>query len=42
MNDEQYIDVAIDISKKSKYPSHSVDGEEEQFWKSDYVWLFGN
>ena len=24
---------------KLKYPSHSVDGEEEQFGKSDYVWV---
>lgn len=24
---------------KEKYPSHSVDGEEEQFGKSDYVWV---
>ena len=24
---------------KDKYPSHSVDGEEEQFGKSDYVWV---
>ncbi len=24
---------------KGKYPSHSVDGEEEQFGKSDYVWV---
>ena len=24
---------------KSKYPSHSVDGEEEQFGKSNYVWV---
>ena len=25
--------------KKKKYPLHSVDGEEEQFGKSDYVWV---
>ena len=25
---------------KEKYPSHSVDGEEEQFGKSDCVWVF--
>ena len=24
---------------KEKYPSHSVDGEEEQFGKSDYIWV---
>ena len=24
---------------KLKYPSHSVDGEEEQFGNSDYVWV---
>ena len=24
---------------KEKYPSHSVDGEEEQFGESDYVWV---
>ena len=24
---------------KSEFPSHSVDGEEEQFGKSDYVWV---
>ncbi len=24
---------------KDKYPTHSVDGEEEQFGKSDYVWV---
>lgn len=24
---------------QKKYPSHSVDGEEEQFGKSDYVWV---
>ena len=24
---------------KEKYPTHSVDGEEEQFGKSDYVWV---
>ena len=24
---------------KEKFPSHSVDGEEEQFGKSDYVWV---
>jgi fructose-1,6-bisphosphatase/inositol monophosphatase family enzyme len=24
---------------KEQYPSHSVDGEEEQFGKSDYVWV---
>ena len=24
---------------KEKYPSHSVDGEEEQFGKSEYVWV---
>ncbi len=24
---------------KEKYPSHSVDGEEAQFGKSDYVWV---
>lgn len=24
---------------KQKYPSHSVDGEEEQFGKSDYIWV---
>ena len=24
---------------KEKYPSHCVDGEEEQFGKSDYVWV---
>ncbi len=24
---------------KEKYPLHSVDGEEEQFGKSDYVWV---
>lgn len=24
---------------KEKYPSHSVDGGEEQFGKSDYVWV---
>ena len=24
---------------KSQYPNHSVDGEEEQFNKSDYVWV---
>lgn len=24
---------------KKKYPSHSVDGEEEQFGKSNYVWI---
>lgn len=24
---------------KEKHPSHSVDGEEEQFGKSDYVWV---
>ena len=24
---------------KEKYPEHSVDGEEEQFGKSDYVWV---
>ena len=24
---------------KEKYPSHSVDGEEEQFGRSDYVWV---
>lgn len=24
---------------KEKYPFHSVDGEEEQFGKSDYVWV---
>ena len=24
---------------KLKYPSHSVDGEEEQFGKSNYVWV---
>ena len=24
---------------KEKYPNHSVDGEEEQFGKSDYVWV---
>lgn len=24
---------------KEKYPSHSVDGEEEQFGKSNYVWV---
>lgn len=28
------------ISKvKEQYPTHSVDGEEEQFGKSDYVWV---
>ena len=28
------------ISKvKEKFPAHSVDGEEEQFGKSDYVWV---
>ena len=25
---------------KEKYPEHYVDGEEEQFGKSDYVWVF--
>lgn len=24
---------------KEQYPNHSVDGEEEQFGKSDYVWV---
>lgn len=24
---------------KERYPTHSVDGEEEQFGKSDYVWV---
>ena len=24
---------------KEKYPNHSVDGEEEQFGKSEYVWV---
>ena len=24
---------------KEKFPAHSVDGEEEQFGKSDYVWV---
>ena len=24
---------------KEKYPTHSVDGEEEQFGKSDYLWI---
>lgn len=24
---------------KDKFPTHSVDGEEEQFGKSDYVWV---
>lgn len=24
---------------KEKYPAHSVDGEEEKFGKSDYVWV---
>ena len=24
---------------KEKYPTHSVDGEEEKFGKSDYVWV---
>ncbi len=24
---------------KDRYPTHSVDGEEEQFGKSDYVWV---
>ena len=24
---------------KEKYPNHSVDGEEEQFGESDYVWV---
>ena len=24
---------------KEKFPEHSVDGEEEQFGKSDYVWV---
>ena len=24
---------------KEKYPNHSVDGEEEVFGKSDYVWV---
>ena len=24
---------------KEKYPFHSVDGEEEQFGKSDYIWV---
>ncbi len=24
---------------KEKYPTHSVDGEEEQFGKSDYIWV---
>ena len=24
---------------KEKYPNHSVDGEEEQFRESDYVWV---
>ena len=24
---------------KEKFPTHSVDGEEEQFGKSDYVWV---
>lgn len=24
---------------KEKYPTHSVDGEEEQFGKSEYVWV---
>ena len=24
---------------KEKYPNHSVDGEEQQFGKSDYVWV---
>lgn len=24
---------------KEKYPEHCVDGEEEQFGKSDYVWV---
>ena len=24
---------------KKKFPTHSVDGEEEQFGKSDYVWV---
>ena len=24
---------------KENYPSHCVDGEEEQFGKSDYVWV---
>lgn len=24
---------------KSEFPTHSVDGEEEQFGKSDYVWV---
>ena len=24
---------------KEKYPTHSVDGEEEEFGKSDYVWV---
>lgn len=24
---------------KEEYPNHSVDGEEEQFGKSDYVWV---
>lgn len=24
---------------KEKYPTHSVDGEEEQFGQSDYVWV---
>ncbi len=24
---------------KEKYPTHSVDGEEEQFGKSNYVWV---
>lgn len=24
---------------KQKFPTHSVDGEEEQFGKSDYVWV---
>ena len=24
---------------KEKYPTHSVDGEEEQFGRSEYVWV---
>lgn len=24
---------------KEKYPTHAIDGEEEQFGKSDYVWV---
>ena len=45
-NDKTIVTKAdIEINKmlikrvKEKYPEHSVDGEEEQFGKSEYVWV---